>query len=216
MTHSKNVSGYSDRASSGPNRLSGSLLANQNLRCIIQGCEKRVHARGWCQAHYSRWLRNGDPLAGMTGPDEAGRFFREVVLACRSDECLIWPFSRTDTGYAQIWVGGKNKRAHRLACEAINGPAMPSMEAAHSCGNGSGGCVNPLHLTWKTRAENIADQETHGTRLRGSDKPKSKLTEGDVLSIRRSSQPIRLLAEKYCVSSATIDAVIKRKTWRHI
>lgn len=32
--------------------------------CTISGCGKREQARSWCSAHYSRWRRWGDPLAG--------------------------------------------------------------------------------------------------------------------------------------------------------
>lgn len=27
--------------------------------CSIKGCERKLYARGWCQAHYARWLRHG-------------------------------------------------------------------------------------------------------------------------------------------------------------
>ena len=29
--------------------------------CSIDGCARPVKSRGWCQAHYFRWRRNGDP-----------------------------------------------------------------------------------------------------------------------------------------------------------
>ena len=32
--------------------------------CSIKGCGKPHKAHGWCSAHYSRYLRHGDPLAG--------------------------------------------------------------------------------------------------------------------------------------------------------
>jgi hypothetical protein len=34
-------------------------------RCSIEGCDELVLARGWCEAHYDRWRRYGDPTAGM-------------------------------------------------------------------------------------------------------------------------------------------------------
>lgn len=30
--------------------------------CSIDGCNKPSKGRGWCSMHYSRYLRNGDPL----------------------------------------------------------------------------------------------------------------------------------------------------------
>lgn len=32
--------------------------------CSIEGCAKAPEVRGWCKAHYLRWYRHGDPLAG--------------------------------------------------------------------------------------------------------------------------------------------------------
>lgn len=32
--------------------------------CSIGGCNNATNSRGWCKAHYARWKRNGDPLAG--------------------------------------------------------------------------------------------------------------------------------------------------------
>lgn len=30
--------------------------------CALDDCNELVFGRGWCQKHYSRWKRNGDPL----------------------------------------------------------------------------------------------------------------------------------------------------------
>lgn len=35
--------------------------------CKIDGCGKPARKRGWCSAHYIRWQRHGDPLAGGAG-----------------------------------------------------------------------------------------------------------------------------------------------------
>lgn len=38
--------------------------------CTVDGCEQNAHARGWCDMHYARWKRHGDPssssLSGRT------------------------------------------------------------------------------------------------------------------------------------------------------
>ena len=33
--------------------------------CSIDGCEESVHARDWCQRHYQRWRKHGDPVSSM-------------------------------------------------------------------------------------------------------------------------------------------------------
>lgn len=35
--------------------------ASMKATCSIPGCGKKIVARGWCRAHYSRWWRWGDP-----------------------------------------------------------------------------------------------------------------------------------------------------------
>lgn len=32
--------------------------------CSVEGCDRPLHGRGYCQLHFSRWRRHGDPLAG--------------------------------------------------------------------------------------------------------------------------------------------------------
>lgn len=32
------------------------------LICSIEGCEKPTYARGWCEKHWARWHRHGDPV----------------------------------------------------------------------------------------------------------------------------------------------------------
>lgn len=68
--------------------------------------------------------------------------------------CLAYPFFRNQwTGYAQFGFEGKMLYAHRFMCELKNGPAPSDKHhAAHTCGNGHMGCVNPMHLAWKTVA----------------------------------------------------------------
>lgn len=30
--------------------------------CLVEGCDKARHGRGWCSTHYRRWRKHGDPL----------------------------------------------------------------------------------------------------------------------------------------------------------
>lgn len=47
-----------------------------DLACAVEGCGRPVHGRGWCNSHYRRWKRRGDPGAARivrhpSGPDNA-------------------------------------------------------------------------------------------------------------------------------------------------
>ena len=49
--------------------------------CEIVGCDKRVKCHGFCQTHYMRWRRHGDPLQGRRSPTANTR------RQCRVDGC---------------------------------------------------------------------------------------------------------------------------------
>lgn len=141
--------------------------------CSIPDCGKPVKARGYCNAHYLRAKRHGDPLRGGTANGEPQRFFQNVVLPYDGNECLTWPFG-TAGGYGRLG----NANVSRLVCELANGaPPSSNYDAAHSCGNGHLGCVTKRHMSWKTRKENMADKITHGTHNRGERQYRAKLTE---------------------------------------
>lgn len=53
-------------------------------------------------------------------------------------------------------------------------------------------------------------------KARGEKCGASKLTADDVLKIRASRDVARVLAERFCVSISCINAVLYRKTWKHI
>lgn len=136
------------------------------------------------------------------------------------DDCLIWPFSST-RGYAQVPIDGKVHKAARIMCEWVHGkPPSPKHEAAHSCGNGSKKCVNPNHLSWKTRAENHADAIAHGTAYftgAGSGK-RAKLTPMQALEIRslKGNLSQDKIAARFGVSHSTIAKIHRGELWRQI
>jgi hypothetical protein len=92
-------------------------------------------------------------------------------------------------------------------------PPSPDHEAAHSCGRGHEGCVNPKHLRWATHKENQADKEGHGTILRGEQHPAAKLSEADVLEIRASSDTIANLAAQFDVTPRNIRHIKQHTSW---
>jgi hypothetical protein len=189
--------------------------------CKIDGCIKKHKARGFCKTHYKRLMNHGSPHIGM-GPNG---FVQDWLLEHAihdGNECLIWPYASSSTGYPVInWQKYKTRSATRIMCEMAHGlPPSPKHQCAHSCGNGHNGCINPQHLRWATPKENNADQLVHGTRPRGSSRPNAKLNEASVAAARdaysRHEKNSIELANELGVSQSTISAILNRRTWAHV
>lgn len=130
------------------------------------------------------------------------------------DDCLTWPFGGCN-GYGMCCVGGRKRQyAHRVMCELVHGEA-PSAEheAAHSCGKGHLGCVNPKHIQWKTRSENQLDRHEHGTVQRGS---RGRLTFAEAEKIRsmKGRMTQNELAKIYGVTRGTINHIHAGRTYK--
>ncbi len=140
-------------------------MADERI-CPIEGCGKPAAKLGWCYAHYYKWKTFGDPLGGRTNrPIGVARALFEELIHAQDDECIFWPYIRSPKGYAILAATKTNKHskfASKVMCERIHGPApTPFHQAAHSCGNGHLGCINPNHISWKTPQENTLDRLVH-------------------------------------------------------
>lgn len=195
-------------------------MASSRL-CSIEGCDKPVVARGWCDTHYCRWKRHGHPMSRhRVGNGEALAFLHNVVLKHTGDECLRWPFNRVKTRegrfYARIHLDEGEVLVSRYVCEKVHGaPPTPDHQAAHSCGKGHEACVAPGHLSWKTPAENNADKLVHGTHDRGERSANAKLTAAHVVQIKLNPDRLsrKALADRFGVSPANITMIRQGKRW---
>lgn len=135
----------------------------------------------------------------------------------RRGDCLKYPFGLNTDGYGQLGHEGKVRKAHRVMCELAHGPApSPDHEAAHSCGRGHQGCINPRHLSWKTRSGNQRDRRKHGTHGNGNkDGPRHKLTEIEVGDIRRrvATETRLSLAKEFDVTVSMITKIKNGTNW---
>ena len=152
--------------------------------CNVDGCGNKRIVKGMCQKHYLRVKNNG----GVKAFNPRYKRMISWLKAHAShdgDECLIWPFSINDRGRGIANINGKSTSAPRIMCMIAHGePPTDTHQAAHYCGNGHKGCVNPKHIRWATAKENEFDKRGHGTLRRGTAINTSKLSECDVTKIR--------------------------------
>lgn len=131
--------------------------------CSIASCDRRHYAFGWCNTHYQRWRKWGDPeKTTIIAGDNMERLTGKFTVS----ESGCWPWkSACDDGYAMVrWVG-RNQPAHRVVYEAMVGPIPDGAELDHTCHSSDtscpGGpcvhrrCVNPDHLEPVTPLVNV-------------------------------------------------------------
>lgn len=135
----------------------------------MENCGKPILnvKRQLCMAHYTRWMKYGDP--SFTKRPELGipleeRFWAKVdkngpVPSYRPDlgPCWIWTAGPDGNGYGQFIVM-RGKRgwpigAHRMAWILLRGDIPDDLDLDHLCRVHA--CVRPDHLDPVTNQENI-------------------------------------------------------------
>lgn len=188
--------------------------------CQEDGCGDKVFARCWCVKHYTRWRKYGDPHAVRQQQNHGLTLNERLDARTRKGPgCWEWTGSRTKAGYGQLRVGGGPRYVHRLSYERHSGKELwPWHVVCHTCDNPK--CLNPAHLVLGNQQTNVTDMWEKGRArpgtTRGSQHPRAKLTEDDVRSIRASGLSQEGIARKYGLAQSTVQAIISRKTWRHI
>lgn len=200
----------------------GDLNSRQPKRaeCSVGGCVNSAHAKGLCSVHYARFRRYGSPVERRTAANgEAMAYLLSTILPYKGEDCLKWPFDIGDDGYGRIWEGSRKRLVSRVVAERVLGAAPTALhEAAHNCGNGKRGCVNPTHLRWATRSENHRDKVGHGTHNRGERHNFAKMSNEDIGAIRAlaGSETLRATGERFGISESHVRRIQKRERWKHL
>jgi hypothetical protein len=186
--------------------------------CIIEGCEKKYLAKGLCDMHYTRNRTHGDPNITLKTPKGECLEFLYKAIKLETDDCIIWPYSKSDNGYGVIHYKGKKTFVHRLALILTVGEPLEykpnALHVPEICHNRA--CSNPRHLYWGSYKDNQADRLIDGTSNQGERSSSAKLTEAQVLDIRADNRVNRLIALDYDITRATVTEIKTRRTWKHI
>jgi hypothetical protein len=132
-------------------------------------------------------------------------------------ECRIWQRAKSQAGYGQIWDGSKVSYAHRLVAELVYGKSEANQEVMHSCDVRA--CINPHHLSYGTRKENMADASSKGRlfgkpHVRGIEHPSATLTFDQIQQMRiqrENGAKLKELSAFYGISIAAVSKIVRRE-----
>lgn len=125
------------------------------MTCSIEGCNRpvKIKSRGWCQTHYFRWRRNGDPLAVKTPapPPET------VKAGDRRGDWTVVAYSHTDADHHRHYLC-------RCACgteRTMTASELGRAQMCRRCADRLSGVLNRTHglegtaayATWLTMTQ---------------------------------------------------------------
>ena len=113
--------------------------------CSIDDCNRPLYGRGWCNTHYARWRRHGDPEHGGPVGRQTGT----------GQPCSIngWTDAPNGAGYGTFKVGDVSEMAHRYVMILAGYSLTAGLTIDHLCRVRL--CVNPAHLEEVTYGENL-------------------------------------------------------------
>lgn len=132
-------------------------------------------------------------------------------------DCWLWTGATYYNGYGVFNIESRNHTAHRAAWILFRGPVPDGILVLHHCDNPP--CVRPDHLFLGTPKENTQDMVSKGRSTAGERHRLAKLSVENVLEIRslhRDGMVQRRIAERFEVSYATINLIVKRKNWQSV
>lgn len=134
--------------------------------------------------------------------------------------CWLWSAAKNSCGYGNIVIRRKSKVAHRVCWNLEFGTIPSGLMVLHRCDDRA--CVRPSHLFLGTNQDNMDDmhRKGRGNRSKGERHLSAKLIKSSVVEIRHKyatgGYTLTELGIAYGVCFATIHAIVKRKTWKHV
>ncbi len=140
------------------------------------------------------------------------RFWSKVVVG-RLGECWLWQGALRNSGHGRFKLKGKDFGAHRVALMST-GVDIDGFVVRHVCN--SAACVNPSHLITGDSWDNVQDRIDSDRSAKGEDNGRARLTEDQVIAMRKDTRPHYRYAKKYGVDVTTISLARRGVTWAHL
>lgn len=173
-----------------------------SMICAIEGCERRVHAKGWCEKHYRRALKSGgDPTV-----------VQHSMKGRRGAAHPQWRGDEVTMGSLHLRIQRERGKAseHLCACGAdahewsyIGGDPDekldPRKDMAYS--------LDLNYYVPRCRSCHRAADVQHGER-----NPNAKLTDADVVAIRSAvaaGELQRVVAKRFGVGQTHVSRIVR-------
>jgi hypothetical protein len=143
----------------------------------------------------------------------------DILSKCKTTPIILSPIKSWD-GHLYVWLYRNNQKfkmyVHRAVLMAWVRMPKEGEDTRHLNGNPQDNRIQ--NLTWGTRRENIDDMKRHGTLRFGERSATHKLTEKDVIEIRKKikNHTTRELGREYSVSHTTIRGAVNGHHWRNL
>jgi hypothetical protein len=142
------------------------------------------------------------------------------MLAADDDECWPWPYntwSPPQSPWYEIgmWRGTTATRA--ILARVTGWPSDPTLEACHepTC-DLRPLCVNPKHLYWGTRQQNIDDQIDTGTRSQGGKHYNARFDDDVALELIAAEGTAAEIGRRFGVAPSTVADIKYGRTRKHL
>jgi hypothetical protein len=149
----------------------------------------------------------------MLSQSDLDRFMYYVE---KTDTCWLWKGGIAKCGGHGIFsLHAKTRKAHAvLLAHTLGRPLHDGYQANHRCSTKH--CVRPDHVYEGTQVQNIQDMIKDNTVPKGQCHWNSKLTESQVLAIRKDQRSRQEIAAEYQIAPNYVSQIRKRRVWSHL
>ena len=150
----------------------------------------------------------------ITDPNVKARFEEKFE---KTAGCWLWTAGTSEGRYGGFSYQYKKLGAHVASYRIYKGPIPEGQLVRHTCDNSL--CVNPEHLILGTHDDNMQDCVERGRRPSAEDHPNAKLTNTQVLDIRRALSTgvsLAAIARRYNVTSGLISHIKQGRSYRYV
>lgn len=159
----------------------------------------------------------------MATPEDFARFNSKYEVS--DNGCWLWTAASSGLAlnYGKFWLNGKYDKAHRASYILHKGDIPQGLWVLHKCDTPE--CVNPEHLFIGTRQDNVNDMISKGrggqskNPPRGDKRKDSKLTQEDVLAIRKKCQlgeSQSSVGKQYGITQTAVFKIVHKQRWAHV